>query len=231
MKSLIPELNKDSKYYYLNNKKYLRVSRVSEIFNNIELNNWKASVGLEYAEQYAQETSDIGTEIHKLISDIINGKSFNNQEGSLAWALMAQELKNGVRAYIQAQKSINFVPLQSEIWLHSDELEIAGTSDCLVTVQDSPYLQDGSYLFDWKTGNIRNFATQEVYWEIKFQLSAYYHLYGGALKGCCACRLNRETGFWTPNDLYFMSPNELKEVFNECFLPLLRVYRYTRKEK
>jgi hypothetical protein len=210
-------------HYIIDSKPYVRVTEVlNTVMNKPGLVKWIGGVGIAFAENKRNECRDIGTEVHKIISEIINGRSFNDTpENIMQWTLLSPEIKYGVIAWMQAQLSIPFKPVQSELLLISEKYGYAGTTDCLCKIGKQ------KWLLDWKVAS-------KLWPEVKFQMAAYYSAYlemtGKKLAGARAIRLDRDTGKWTFQDQLIMTPEELTEAFQEGFLPLLKVYRYNKEK-
>ncbi len=207
---------KDSQYYYIDGKKYIRATTVLSVLNKKGLNDWRANVGAEVADAWTETTRDIGLEVHRLINEIINGKSFSDTPAHiLEWTQLDNPIKNGLRAYEQARLTLGFKPVLSELLLVSEKYDYAGTTDCLVKFGRYPWL------LDWKVAS-------RLWPETEYQLAAYYNAYremtGKKLSGAMAIRLDRDTGRWTPPDRIIMYPDELEKKF-ELYKSLLAIWR------
>ncbi len=209
---------KDNDFYYKNDIKYVRVTRACSVPRNKDLERWREAQGTEDADEYTNQARDAGSEIHDYISKIINGYIILMGE----WNGLALEIKNGLTAWERARQELNFEPIEAELTLFSEKHRYAGTADALCKCES------GLWLFDWKSGGIRNPRTQEPYEEIMLQLSAYYFAFkevtGQKLDGCRAIRIDRLTGLWNPAEQIIMKPQELKHYF-DGFLGLLRYYK------
>ncbi len=214
---------KDNDYYYKNDIAYPRVTRVCSVPRNEELAKWREAQGTEEADEYTNQARDAGSEIHKLIFRVIKGGVISKGE----WESYADEIRNGLTAWERARLTSKgwegFEPVEAELTLFSDRYRYAGTADALVKCEG------GLWLFDWKSGGIRNPRTSEPYEEIKLQLAAYYYAFkevtGEKLDGCRAIRIDRLTGLWNPAEQIIMKPQELKHYF-KGFLPLLEYYKW-----
>ena len=85
------------------------------------LNIWRTRVGTEIATYIMQQAGIIGTAVHKLIEEYVNNKT--SDEKSL---LPRAHLEN-IKPLLHKIDNIHF----TEVALFSDELEIAGTCDCI----------------------------------------------------------------------------------------------------
>lgn len=218
-------ISKDDRFYYEDGQKFVRVTEVLSCLNRPGLNKWQANLGTELAEEYSSQMRDIGSEVHGFIAQIIKGYSFRQSpEDGLKYAQLDKTIRNGLKAWNQAMLSIPFKPVQSEIFLISKKYGYAGTTDCLARIGHK------KWLLDWKTGTIFDPRTGEIYPEIPLQLAAYYHAYketypSHKLTGCAAVHLSRDTGLWTPKDIYKMDEGQLEKTF-DAFAHLIEVWKY-----
>lgn len=204
---------KDSKFYYVNDRPFVRVTQVLSVLDRPGLDRWRGSVGNDEAEVRRDQAADIGTEVHGLIHTINKGIAIRNGD----WIMLADEIKNCLRAYQQAQAKLKFKPVQSELFLVGDGY--AGTTDCLAKIGKE------LWLLDWKTGTIRDPQTKEVYPEIHYQLAAYYKACKENLAGCMVAHLNRDTGIFNGNDTFTITQPRIDQAY-ECFRGLLTVWNY-----
>jgi len=200
-------LDKDSKFYYVDGKPVVRVTQVLSVLARPGLVSWIGDVGSAEAELRRDEAASIGTEVHSLIA---RGTPIQSGE----WCLFADEIKNCLRAYQQAQAKIKFKPVQNEVFLIGDGY--AGTTDCLAEIGRQ------LWLLDWKTGTIRDPRTNEIYPEIRYQLAAYYK--ACKVAGCMAIRLNKDTGVFTDNDIFKITQPRIDEAY-ECFKACLTLWK------
>lgn len=209
---------KDSQFYFIDDKPFVRVTQVLTVLHRPGLVRWVGSVGNDEAEVRRDQAADIGTEVHKLIVRIESQRS-PILKGE--WDTFSEEIKNCLRAYQQAQSYLKFRVLQSEMFLVNTEEGYAGTTDALVS------LKGQKRLYDWKTGTVRDPQTKEIYPEIAFQLAAYYKAFDGDITGCTAIHLNKDTGIFVPSeDIYNL--DDMDEPY-QCFLGLKRVWEFLRR--
>ncbi len=215
-------IDKDSRFYYIDGKSYIRTTEILTILNRPGLNRWQANLGTEAAEDYSEQMREIGSQVHSFIAQIIKGYSFcATPEDGLKYAQLDKTIRNGLKAWNQAMLSVPFKPIESELFLISKKYGYAGTTDCLARIGHR------KWLLDWKCSS--------RLWpiEVKLQLAAYYHAYqesiGGKIEGCRAIRLDRDNGKWCPKDQLILIQPELDNTF-EVFKYLLEVWRYVNKE-
>lgn len=205
-------MDKDSRYYYVDGVPVPRVTEILSVLNRPGLNRWQASVGLDEAESRRDMAADIGTEAHSLIHLMNKGTPIT----PILWATLADELKNCIRAYRQAQDKIKFKPVQSELFLIGDGY--AGTTDCLAKIGKE------LWLLDWKTGTICDPQTKVIYPEIRYQLAAYFKACKEKLEGCMAIHLNKENGIFNGNDIYKITQPQIDRAY-ECFRAALTLWK------
>jgi len=220
------EITKDDNCYYCEGKRYHRVSRVISIHNNYDLDDFFKRNEFVTTEAYVDDRRDKGTEIHRLVAKIINE---NYVVGDDWWSIDIS-IRNGVKATLQAIKSLYIEPVHSEIKMLSDELGVGGTTDLLGKVTDPKYLPVGYWLFDWKSGSIFSPITKKIYQEIPIQGSTYFHMFSNEypeipLQGFCAVRTSQDTCEWTPKDMYPILAQDTKPHI-KAFMNCLELYNY-----
>jgi len=209
-------ITKDGEFYHVDGKPYPRVTRILSVLNRPSLVSWLSRNSQEVTEQWTQETRDIGTEVHRLISEIIGGRLFSDTPAHiLEWTQLDESIRNGIRAFEQARLTLKFVPVQTEMLLVSKQHTYAGTTDCLAEMNGEPWL------LDWKVAS-------QLWPEVEYQLAAYWNAYkemtGKDIAGCMAIRLSRDTGKWTKKDRLIMTPEKLAQKF-DVFRCILKVWR------
>lgn len=103
------------------------------------------------------EAGDIGKKAHAEVEKIIKTGETPTE---IDFAVMDSRVSNAVRAYIQWAEEYNFIPLHSEERVCLLNHKVAGTVDCIGT------LENKNTLLDLKTSN-------SVYPEHKLQVAAY----------------------------------------------------------
>ncbi len=244
---------KDHLRYWTDVWEYPRVSRINSVLNRPFLNKWQANLGTELAEEWTNQTRDIGVECHAYIAKLIGGYSIPKPE----WDGLAPEIRNGLVAWEQARQTLKFKPVESELLLVSHKYGYAGTTDCVAEIknkckechgrgeQNYPVVDGGEQfmgkidcstckgkgtvkdleLLDWK-------VSSNLWAETLFQLAAYYMAYtenGGKLARCRAIRLDRDKGYWTVKDQLILEAEAVPDTF-KAFFGLFEVYKFLRRE-
>lgn len=180
------------------------VTTLLKIINRPGLNIWRAKQGFEASEQYAQETSNIGKEIHGFVAQISKGLPIP----PLQWDLLSEEIKNGCRAYVRWQRQYEFQPIANELLVYSLKYSYAGTLDAIgwINIKGKRNL----IIADWKTG-------ERIWQEYVLQVAAYAvalkerdKTFNNQLKEAHIVSLNRNTGI--PHET-IVDKSELKEAF------------------
>jgi len=209
-------ITKDSEHYFIDGKEYVRATTPLSILNRPSLVDWLTRNSQEVTEQWTEQTRDIGLEVHRLISEIIAGRSFSDTPAHiLEWSQLDESIRNGLRCYEKARLTLDFEPIEAEKLLVSEEYGYAGTTDLLCEIHGD------DWLLDWK-------VSSRLWPEVEYQLAAYWNAYremtGRDMAGCRAIRLSRESGNWTPKDQLVMTPEKLAQKF-EIYLCILKVWR------
>ena len=121
-----PDLQTESingKRYYVtpNGEKYPSITTVLNDRGKEGIRKWRASVGLDVANQIMRAAAKRGTAVHTLIENYLNNEELTKQEvlPLALFTLMKSELDN-----------VDNIVLQ-EAALYSDEYQIAGRVDCI----------------------------------------------------------------------------------------------------
>lgn len=216
------EIQRDNSYYYINNRRYDRVHSVLKVRYNKDLVEWQVREGEERSNLKMVERQDIGTEVHSCIAKINKGKIYTKDDPE--WYFLSEEIKNGVRAWVQAKRTLKFEVVYSNLVVWSDKYVVAGEIDEI-------HRQIGDILLisDNKT-------SKELWLDGRLQVGAYYllgleshrdlfkYITGGRLLRLCT-----ETGKWYGStDVVSMTKDELIEAAR-AFIHLIGVLRYQEK--
>ena len=143
-----------------------RVTSILRVINKEGLNIWRAKQGFELSEQYAQETSDIGKEIHKFVAQLGRGSPITPIE----WGFLSEEIKNGLRAYVRWQREQCFESVNNEVLVYSLKYGYAGTIDAIGFIKLLAKRKRDLIIADWKTGS-------RIWEEYVMQVAAYVMAY------------------------------------------------------
>ncbi len=199
----------DENYYHRDGIDYIRVSRVTSVPNKPLLNRWRGNLGNDAADLWTEETSEIGVQTHKFISEIHRGKKFNTVE----WVQLDARIQNALMVSQVALKTLKIKSVQTEVTLFSP-LGYAGTTDMEARIGRE------RWLVDWKVAS-------KLWPEVILQLSAYYFAYLATyprktLAGCMAIRLDRDGKPFNPRtDVWRFVQDDLLSPY-DAFLGLLK---------
>ena len=179
------------------------VTTILRVHNREGLNIWRAKQGWELSEQYREETSEIGKEVHQYIHQLANGVAIPKLE----WSLLSEEIKNSIRAYERFRMESGLKGGTAEMVVYNLELSYAGTLDRI----GKAYNEDG--LFDWKTG-------EHFYPSMLAQVVAYFHALPekirNRIRNLYSVGLNRNTGIPDIHRLKVEDSEPYWEYFKAC---------------
>ena len=119
-------------------QKYPSITTVLAATKDMEgLNRWRDSMGEQVADYIMRTAANIGTDTHRLIEDHLNGMVVDVESKPL----LAQAHYNNLKPYLDKVTDVRGL----EIMLHSDELKLAGTADCIAKFEGE------LSICDWKT--------------------------------------------------------------------------------
>jgi hypothetical protein len=180
----------------------------------ISLEFWFKKNTLEFINAESNKGKTIGTQIHDAIEHyILTGEAKIETE-------YAQEVTNALKSFMLFRKERPEINLKwSEMELTSEKYQYNGTIDCI---------SDGLIL-DWKTGKAEEKDAPAIYDEYKYQVSAYVHLYNEVNNA----NIDKAIIVSVAKDkiaygLYEMGAEEIKDCFNEVFLPALKILTYQK---
>lgn len=185
--------------------------------NKQGLNDWRANLGREASDQIAQETRDIGEEIHRFVAGLIRQEAITNLE----WELLSEEIKNGIKAYVRFQRKYDFQPQAAEVPVYSLRHGYAGTVDTHGTFGTSADLE----IVDWKSNN-------SVWEEYIIQVAAYLVAWNETYPSIPAMRarivnLDRNTGV---PQCTIVEMKEALYTFEHAFLPAKELFHYLEEK-
>jgi len=190
------------------------VTTILQVHNQPALNTWRANLGTELSEQYAEETAAIGKEIHRLVAQLIQ----NIAIPELEWYQLDQKIKNGVIAYERFKLEYQFEPVGAEQIVYSLKHGYAGTLDAYGKIL-------GKWsIVDWKTG-------WRFFPNMMAQAAAYYmarkETFNDLSETIYVVNLNREKG------VPIVHACKVKDIkpFRNYFLACLRLFKYAQAIK
>jgi len=142
-------------FYLIDNKRYVRVTRVLDVINKPEFIRWYAKHGYRGAKEIMADRAAFGTRVHKEI--------FNFLSGEHVW-VDNEEMRVSLKMFMDWAREHNLVPMELEVTVKDDNYKYAGTADYIG-------MCDGKkVLIDWKT-------SKALYDNYYLQIAAYWHAY------------------------------------------------------
>ena len=129
---------------------------------------------------------------------------------------------NALNSFIKFRKENPDIKLElAEVALTSQAYGFNGTIDA-----PNPPL-----LIDWKTSNCKDKDSPPIYDESKYQVSAYVYLWNennpeNKIEKAIIVSFAKDKIAY---NMYFMEKDEIKESFEEVFLPALRIYNFQKR--
>jgi len=209
------ELLVDGDSYTIKGKKYFRVTRVKGAINQEGLNRWRANVGTKEANRIMRTRGKFGTTFHKLAETLLMGNSVDG-------ANYDKEMYNTLGLFSDARIKYNIhaEALEQKLW--DDDLDIAGTTDCIGYADLDKLGKNAHVIFDWKT-------SAAIYPDFFIQLAAYVFTFekmtGVKLDGAVVLQI-RDGKMRIEEKTY----DELKK-FYQVFKCALCIFRYQKGEK
>jgi len=220
----------DTRFYFIPTGvgvgKYLpSVTTILDMVNRPYLKQWYRKVGMDEADRVTDIARAIGSEVHHWVEQILHGDQIDAE----TWQPMAEETKNGIRAFVRFQQEYHFEPLVSqtiEQTVYHLEHGHAGTLDIIGWVTHHTINQGKRTLVlgDWKTSKSHDELNT-------MQLAAYFASASVLMPGVkpamgMICRLDKKTG--VPDPLFYELPRLRREY--TVFRKLVTVWYHIHKK-
>lgn len=196
---------------------YPSVTEILGVLRKIGLEMWFKYNTAAFCDEKSRKGKEIGTQIHEAIQSFIETGSAKTE------TQYQEEVTNALKSFIAFRNSNPHVILKrSEIPLTSLKHCFNGTIDCL----------GENMLVDWKTGEAKDEAAPKIYDEYKYQVAAYVYLYNelhgtNIQKALIVAVAKDKVAFNT----YEMGAEEIKQSFEQVFLPCLSICNFQKKYK
>ena len=219
------------KEYRIDGKVYYRVTTTLGVIAKHSLRNWMSKVGYAKANKILETRQAIGTHIHKLIEDSLNGELMNISS-------YEKEIQDGLLEFKKFKEVSSLKPKYLEQSLWSNEYGYAGTAD-YIGYYKSPIEYLASKIVDHKRQKIPKFEKKslvigdwktgkDIYQEYWLQLAAYAHAFaeltGIKVKGAFIARI-RDGKIQVKEK----TMKELEEIF-PVYLAVLELYEWKYKK-
>ena len=200
------------------NNSYPSVTQILDVLRKIGLENWFKWNTPKFINDESSKGKEIGTLIHQAIQDHIELREVKID------TIYPEEVMNALKAFMQFKKDHPEIILhKSEMMLTSEIYKYNGTLDCLGEIDGK------SIIYDWKTSKCKDKEKPDIYMEYIYQVSAYVNLYNETQNACVAqaiiVSLAKDKATYNTREV---TSQEIKESFEEVFLPCLKIHNYQR---
>lgn len=183
---------------------YLRQSTAQCCICTPDIQNWQKNKSKDHQDRRLAEGSSIGTAVHKMVENLYGSRDLD-PEGSLAIACkeneidptpeLLEQVRQAFQGFLVLAKKTNLKFIASEVTVHSDQLDCAGTIDLIAEINGK------IHIVDFKTGSVANGVKVES--QISFYKLAFEEQLG--IKAVATIfKLDRENGEksfnWTYNN-------------------------------
>ncbi|MCB1711990.1 MAG: hypothetical protein KDH96_05825 [Candidatus Riesia sp.] len=196
---------------------YPSVTEVLGVLRKFELELWFKNNTAKFCNEASGKGKRIGTQIHDAIQSYIEtGKAAVDTE-------YHEEVSNALQSFMLFCKHHPDIKMQrAEVALTSEKYGYNGTVDCNAV----------NILLDWKTGNAKDADAPKVYSEWRYQVAAYYKLWNEIMDNkvnkALIVAVAKDKVAYSIEELF---SNQLEEMFEEVFLPALKIANYKRMER
>lgn len=139
--------------YVINGKKVPRVTTICNMINKPGLYFWYGKHGTKKCKKISTESKEFGSLFHRIAELKMNGQTVNIKQ-------YEKDMRGCYYAFNKWRKQREFGHVETEVVLHNQEFQYAGTCDLAATIDDMVGV------VDWKTG-------ADMYLEHLLQVSAY----------------------------------------------------------
>lgn len=198
---------------------YPSVTTILGILRKIGLEMWFKFTPLAQINKESEEGKTIGTQIHEAIQQHIE------QEEVKVETQYAEQVSNALSGFMQFKKDHKEIKLQkAEMMLTSTKYQYNGTLDCIGKIGKD------LVLLDWKTGKAKSKDKPDIYDEYRYQVAAYVMAFNETQEGqvtrAFILSLAKDKVAYNFEEI---SMNDIKEMFEQVFLPCLNIYNYQRR--
>lgn len=204
---------------YKNN--YCSVTEALGVLRKIGLEMWFKWNTAKFCDEKSAKGKEIGTQIHELIQRHIEA---NEMKISTQYP---EEVTNAVKGFLLFKKEHPKIKFNlSEIAGTSEKYQFNFTVDCNAS-------ENGvEIVADWKTGECKKNDKPTIYDEHLYQVSAYVYAYNELKKSdikraCIVCFAKDKVAY----SLQWLNEKEIKEYFEEAFLPALTICKFQKRKK
>ncbi len=199
---------------------YPSVTTILGVLRKIGLENWFKYNTIQTINKESEEGKLIGTQIHEAIQQHIDKEEVKVE------TVYAEQIMNALNAFMQFKKENKGIKLQkAEMALTSEKYGYNGTLDCIGKIGKE------LVLLDWKTGKAKDKDKPDIYDEYRYQVAAYFYAFNETQEGqvtkAYILALAKDKVAYNFEELPVA---KIKEMFEEVFLPALKIYNYQRRK-
>ena len=196
------------RYYQIKDKCYPSVTTVLSAKPNYALEKWKEKLGEEKAREEAERSAKRGTNVHKMIEiHLLGGRVL----ADVMWS--AGVSPNDYELFKQIKKNVNQIQNVRAIedFLYSDKIKLAGTVDCVGS------LEGKISVIDFKTSNkmkqkpIENHLIQCTAYSLMYE--EIYHVKVDQIALMYTCEDGTTQNFYADPDDYKEKLTDLVKYF------------------
>jgi len=200
---------------------YPSVTQVLGILRKIGLEVWFKVNTAQFCNAESKRGREAGTDTHKVIQEFIDtgtAKIETEYPEEVTTALKSFQLFTKDNPNLKLEKS--------EIPLTSETFKYNGTIDCIGD------LSGKMILVDWKTSKAKDKDKPVIYDEYKYQVASYVFLHNEVNKTTIqdAIIVSIAKDKIAYND-YIMKAEEIKDCYEQVFLPALKILNYQNQQK
>ena len=203
------------------NYKYASVTTILGCLRKAGLEMWYKYNTLEFCNEESKKGKEVGTDIHTLIQQYVEGSPMKLETKYPA------EVNNAVESFLKF-KEVNpqYELKRAEIQLDCDLHKYSGQLDCMA--------QNGKdeIIIDWKSGKPNKKGKLVIYDEYIYQVSMYVIAYEWQFRECISKAVivlfDKTSVDYITRDV---SRQEIQEAFEKVCLPCLSIYNYQHKGK
>lgn len=197
------------------------VTTILNVLRKEGLERWFKKNTMQYCDTMSARGKLIGTQIHSAIENFIL-----KQEVKVETEYV-DEVTNALKSFMLFHKEHPEIELEwSEIKLTSLLYGYNGTMDCRAKRTEN------RILLDWKSGECKERDKPPIYDESKAQAAAYVNadneINNSGIENALVVYFAKDKVAY---NIYEMGKEEIKDQFNEIFLPALKIYNYQRRMK
>lgn len=200
---------------------YPSVTQALGVLRKIGLEMWFKYNDAKFCDAESKAGREAGTDTHNVIQEFIETGTAKLE------TQYPEEVTTAMKSFQLFTSENKAMKLhRSELALTSEKYKFNGTIDCIGEADGVPII------LDWKTGKAKDKDVPAIYDEYKYQVAAYVYLYNeineANIQNAIIVSIAKDKIAYSQ---YIMNELEIRECFEEVFLPALQILNYQRKNK